>query len=105
MNRHVPWDGKSVGLKHIKDGTKFMEARKRYGFRDICPLCRQVIQTSSVTSVELVVSNQVGIPNKILHHECVEDKTDEYVVQLLASDYANYKASLERFAAWVVEPH
>jgi len=86
-NTLVKHYGKNVYFETITDGTKFMKARVRYGFRDICPLCKTRISKHNVTSVVLVVSNQVGVPNRILHSECYDKGLPENIWNRIFCDW------------------
>lgn len=98
--RLVEWKGKSVALRAIKNGEKFMASRKRYGFTDICPICREKLEVRPQELI-LVISNQANIPNQILHQECTTGKTDDEVVDFLGNDFEEFKKSSKRFAAWI----
>ena len=86
-SRSIKWDGKLVSFREIAYGKKFVQARKRYRFDDVCPLCKLKFPPDDDAAVVLVISNQVGIPNRILHASCLEDKTDEYAFRLIAEDF------------------
>jgi len=91
--RQVKHNGKIVVICPQQDGEKFIEG---LGERDICPLCKQHFRKGSTPTLILIVSNQVGIPNRMVHTECMEDKTDEYAFALIAGDFEESK----RYADW-----
>jgi hypothetical protein len=100
-SREIPYDGKHVLIRKIsEEGKAFMEARCRYGNRDICPICRERFVPSKTTAIHLIVSNQVGIPNRIVHDECLADKTDEYAWRIIAEDYKRAMQSWEEIKGW-----
>ena len=84
----IQYEGKTVGFRVINDVRKFTAARRRYGHIDICPLCLEKFSSKNQSSVILVISNQAGIPNRMLHNECMEGKTAEYAFKLIADSYA-----------------
>ena len=96
-HRNIKYDGKTVAFKRIEDGQKFIVARRRYQHTDVCPLCKITFTPQSVTAVVLIVSNQAGIPNRVVHEECLEDKTDEYAFRLISMDYKESKAYADWF--------
>lgn len=85
--RHIRYEGKSVAFRALPDGRKFVAARRRLGHIDVCPLCKTKFTLDTITGVVLVVSNQAGIPNRFVHQECLEDKTDEYAFRLIVEDW------------------
>lgn len=87
MSRTIRWNGKTVGFRNMPDGKRFVQVRRGWGNKDVCPLCKRVFTKSTTTSVILIISNQVGVPNRFVHSECLIDKTDEYAFRLIAEDY------------------
>lgn len=86
--RTFQWNGKHVSFRAMPDGEQFIKARKGiYREPDVCPLCKCAFSIESTTGVVLIISNQAGIPNRFVHEECLEDKTDEYAFQLIVQDY------------------
>jgi len=100
ITERISYHGKSVGFRVYDDGTEFMTARKRYGFRDICPLCKKAISVNSITGVALIVSNQAGIPNRIIHIECMDLRSFEDVFQRVARSYEEAKQAMEQHGDW-----
>jgi len=98
--RNIKYKGKTVSFRLIEKGAEFIKARKRYGYLDKCPLCKKGFN-SQEEQVVLIISNQVSIPNCILHNDCLQDKTDEYAFRLIAEDY-QYANGLNAliFASW-----
>ena len=96
--RSIRYGGKTVSFREYSDdqAKKFVEARLRYGNMDVCPLCKRRFVVKNTTGVVLIVSNQVGIPNRFVHSECMADKTDEYAFRLIAEDYKE----AQKYADW-----
>jgi hypothetical protein len=92
---NIRHEGKTVSFRIISEGRGFMEARRRFGNLDVCPLCKERI-SPKVARVWLVISNQVGVPNRILHDECMQEKTPEYAFRLIAEDYKE----AQRYRDW-----
>ena len=84
----IQYEGKTVVFRIINDSQKFTVARNRNGHMDVCPLCLEKFSSENQSPVILVISNQVGIPNRILHSECMEGKTAEYAFKWIADSYA-----------------
>jgi len=87
QDKKIMWDGKGVTFRYMEDGKKFVAARRRYGNRDVCPLCKKAFTTLTTTSVYLIISNQVGIPNRFVHTECMKEKTPAYAFRLITENY------------------
>jgi len=85
--QRIEWDGKSVGFRLMSDGISFVKTRRRIGFIDVCPICKEKFSVSKITGVILIISNQVGIPNRFIHVECLEDKTYAYAFSIIAEDW------------------
>lgn len=83
----IPYDGKQIYFRSVVEG--FIKARRRLGFSDVCPLCKKTHFQKDKQKVVLITSNQVGIPNRIVHYECMKDDLPEYVFQLIAQDWEN----------------
>jgi hypothetical protein len=95
--KRIIWhDGHKVSFREQKRGSEFIAARRRFGFRDVCPLCKQRFTEKTTTTVVLIVSNQAGVPNRFVHGECLADTTDEYAWRMIAEDYEQSK----RYADW-----
>ena len=94
---HIDYDGKKVGFRFMEDGPAFVRARKRLGNIDYCPLCDEVFTLDNVTSVVLIVSNQVDVPNRFCHSECFGDQTPKQAFKIIAD---NYKRFLQ-FRGWI----
>ena len=97
----IKYEGKTVAFRIIDNGRMFMAARRRYRYIDVCPLCLEKISSENQSPVILVISNQAGIPNRILHSECMEGKTAEYAFELIADSYAIAMES----AHWFPDAH
>ena len=93
----IKYEGKTVAFRIIDNGRMFMAARRRYRYIDVCPLCLEKISSENQSPVILVISNQAGIPNRMLHNECMEGKTAEYAFKLIADSYAIAKQSAHWF--------
>jgi len=91
MSRHILYEGKRILFREMPNGKRFIEVRRRIGSRDVCPLCKQIFRKSTITSVVLITSSQVDIPNRFVHSECLVNKTDEYAFKLIAEDYEEAK--------------
>ena len=87
LPRSFTYNGKGVGLRLMTDGQGFIKTRSRIVDSDTCPICRKVFTKDNTTSIVLIISNQIGIPNKFVHIECMEDKTPEYAFKIIADDY------------------
>lgn len=97
--RSVLYDGKTVSLRAIEDSEKFIQSRIRiFGKKDICPICRQKIDSGDIT---LIVSNQAGIPNRIVHNDCLSDKTDEFAFRIIAEDYQRFQQFEKDYEGWL----
>jgi len=96
---NIRYEGKDVSLRIMPDGRQFMEARRRYGHLDVCPLCKERI-SPKVARVWLVVSNQAGVPNRILHDECMQGKTPEYAWRLIAEGWKE----AQQYRDWFPQP-
>ena len=97
----IQYEGKTVVFRIDNNGRRFIAARKRNGHIDVCPLCLEKFSSENQSPVILVISNQVGIPNRILHSECMEGKTAEYAFELIADSYAIAMES----AHWFPDAH
>lgn len=88
------YNGQPIRFFQINNSIQFFRTRKRIKKEDICPICMQAANDK----IFLVISNQAGIPNRILHQECVinEDET----IARLASLYEEAKAKHKEFAPW-----
>jgi hypothetical protein len=103
-NNTIQWEGKNVAFAPIEDGVKFINARRRYSkFAGVCPICKIEFDENNTTSLWLVISNQVGIPNRYCHSECFVDKTFEYVFKIIYDDYQLAKFHMEwlQNSGWV----
>jgi hypothetical protein len=97
--RSILYNGKTVSIRAIEDSEKFIQSRIRiFGKKDICPLCRQHIDSGDIT---LIVSNQANIPNRIAHNACFADKTDEYAFRLIAEDYQRFQQFEKDYEGWM----
>jgi hypothetical protein len=82
------YEGKPVAFRLMLDGKQFIYNRKKVKKNpDICPLCRKPFIEETITSVILIISNQVGIPNRFVHSECMANLTEEYALHCIANDY------------------
>ena len=97
---HIYWDGKKVVFRYMEDGENFIEARRRLGRMDYCPLCGELFTPGTMTSVVLVWSNQVGIPDRICHAECFAEHTPEIVFNIIAGNFELYLKFKETFKGW-----
>ncbi len=96
----IQYNGKSVGFRVYEDGTEFMAARGRMGVRDICPLCKQTIRKETCGSIALIVSNQVGVPNRIIHIDCTSGLSNEDVFRAIAASYEAAKLAMKEHGDW-----
>lgn len=105
-NRYdVPWEGKHVSFRLQSDGVKFVTSYARYhDGHPTCPMCKDLITAGSVElrggSIWLMISNQVGIPNRIIHHTCFFVVTPEYALSRIADDWKQAQA----FKDWFPNP-
>ena len=88
----VRHNGKTVRFHRVLDGHQFLRNRKGIvlllgGEHDICPLCKQAFTLDNTSEIVLVISDRAGVPNRFLHVECTQDKTIEYVWNLIAEDW------------------
>ena len=98
--RVIQHDGKHVSIRKMDDGKEFVEARRRFGHSDICPICRKQFAPNEITAIHLIVSNQVGIPNRYVHDECLVDKLDAYAWRIIAEDYVEAMKKWEEIKGW-----
>ena len=101
MINDIQYEGKTVAFRIVIDVQKFIAERKRNGHMDVCPLCLEKFSSENQLPVILVISNQAGIPNRILHSECMEGKTAEYAFELIADSYTIAMES----AHWFPDAH
>lgn len=87
MSDSIKYDGKTVSFRKITTGGTFVAARRKMGNIDICPICKKKFTVKSTTVVILIISNQVGIPNRFVHSECNEGKTFEYMFNIIANSW------------------
>jgi len=95
MNTTIRYDGKPVGFRMMPDGASFIKTRCRIEERDICPICNNEFTPENTTSVILVISNQVDVPNRFCHTECLSDKTLEHAFQLILHSYEDAKEHIK----------
>ena len=92
-----PWDGKIVQFRVIEDGRKFNAGRQRVlGKPEICPVCHMPLLPSGPEKVVLMISNQAGIPNRVLCYDCFDKGTPAYTLRKIAEDYA----AAQEYAGW-----
>lgn len=96
MNRSIKWKDKTIGFCDLPDGSQFVQARQRIDEMDICSICKKYFQAHNTTSVVLIISNQAGIPNRFVHSECMEGKTDEEVFALIAKHWEK----VQKYKGW-----
>lgn len=90
---------KKVGFKKMNDGEQFIKTRQKIGEKDICPLCKTPFTFNNTTAILLVISNQVGVPNRFCHSECIADKSLEWVFKIINDDYEIAK----KYIKWLEE--
>jgi hypothetical protein len=89
----IQWDGKIVGFRFISDIAETIRWRKLYSKPClICAICKCEITEGSVW---LVISNQANIPNRYCHSKCVQGKTFNETMKLIADDYEMAKFHIE----------
>lgn len=81
----------------IKDSEKFLRARKSIKENDICPFCLKSFNNED--NIYFVISNQIGIPNRILHKECIS--TEDEAIDKLASLYEKAKVMRGKYEKWM----
>lgn len=64
-----------------------IEARRRLDHLDVCPLCEEKIRPTNGLEVVMMISNQAGIPNRILHGDCFDKHTPEHALRFIAGSY------------------
>jgi len=99
--QHIDWRGKQVCFRRMPDGDRFVRTRLRIGHEDVCPLCKKRFGLDNVTSVTLIISNQVNVPNRFVHDECLARHTLEHAFKLIADDYEAAKAHAHWFPSSV----
>lgn len=90
------YNSKPIRFFHVGDSGKFFKTRKSMKEVDVCPICLE--QFAGAEDVYLVISNQAGIPNRILHTSCVKNE-DETIIRL-ASLYKTAKEMKKQFGDW-----
>jgi hypothetical protein len=78
---NVESGGRKVNFRSVPDG--FTAARKRLDHFDICPLCKEQTCDPSI----LMISNQAGVPNRIIHRACFDDLDPYEVWQTIFRDW------------------
>jgi hypothetical protein len=83
-----------------KKSKSFAEARRRLeGHYDTCPFCNQ--EADGTENLALLVTNQIGIPNTVIHTRCLE-KFDslEDAIQVLQKNYDKWTLAKKEFRTW-----
>lgn len=83
-------------------GSEFIQARKRLGHSDICPLCRR--QFGPEDEIYLILNNFKLFPNAMCHTGCVDGPGKEEAIRLLDAAYSDAKRAMaeakERMRPW-----
>jgi hypothetical protein len=74
----------------------FIKIRKSIKRPEICPICLKILEERD--NLYLVISNQAGIPNRVLHETCVT--SPEETIAKLADLYEEAKIMQQQFGHW-----
>jgi hypothetical protein len=80
----------------MKGSGGFIKIRKKIKKPEICPICLK--ELDEVDDLYLVISNQAGIPNRVLHESCVMSPVE--TIAKLADLYEEAKIMHKQFGHW-----
>ena len=87
MKHSIKWGDKTVVFYFYAD---YFRNRRVVRPRQICAICKQMITEGDIW---LIISNQVGVPNRQIHAKCFTAFEDTF--QQIADDYERARVHLE----------
>jgi len=94
--RDTQYNGIYVRFHYIEGNGGFIKIRKKTRKAEICPICLKALEESD--NLYLVMSNQAGIPNRVLHEDCVTSPQE--TINKLADLYKEAKIMHKQFWHW-----
>lgn len=106
MNRKIYIKDESVYFYNkLKVSNQFINIRRNANknkglgaVNDICPYCNKEIHVND--EIYSCISNGKVIPNKFVHVNCIDSKTDEELVEKTIELQNNYNDFLKKKSLW-----
>jgi hypothetical protein len=92
----VHHNGVYVRFHYMKPNGGFIKIRKSIKKPEICPICMKELVESD--GLYLVISNQAGVPNRVLHKTCVT--TQQETMDKLGVLYEEAQIMHKQFGHW-----